>query len=173
MKRLTRVFRREPLPDDVAAMELGPRERILGWAECTGDHRGFVVTTNLAVTLTGGARIPYDRVIRAGWDDPVLEMVVQMASGTPTDTLRLILGASASGAVPVVVRDRVTASIAAQRHVPLLQDGKGAQLVARKDPATQAIRWAVVFDSGVDSRDPEIRIAADEALANLRSSLGL
>jgi hypothetical protein len=159
------------MPADVAAIEMRRRERIIGWAASTGDHRGSVVATNFALILVGGTHIPYDRVIRAGWEEPVLEVVVQMESGAPTTTLRLIM--TAPGSVPVAVRDRVTASVLSQQHVPLRQDGKGARLVARKDIETGQVRWAVVFDVGLDPADPDLRAAADAALLNLRNSLGL
>jgi hypothetical protein len=33
--------------------------------------------------------------------------------------------------------------------------------------------WRVTFDAGVDANDPAVRAAADDALAELRASLGL
>lgn len=170
------LFRRERPPHAVTDVVLDEGERLLGWGESTGDHNGAVVATNLAFRLPGLTRlpverIPWDRVIRAAWDDPVQELTVQLESGTPTTTLRLVMPGATS--VPLVVRDRVTASVVAQEHVPLLPDGLGARMVARREPGTGRMRWAVVFDSGVDARDPAIRAMADEALARVRGSLGL
>jgi hypothetical protein len=171
---LMRLLRGRPTPDEVRALRRDKGERILGWASASGDHRGYLACTNHALLFAGPAqheRIAYDRVIRAAWEEPGLELVIQMESGTPTQTMRLIL--AEPGRVPAVVRDRVTASVMAQRHVPLRPDGTGARLVARKDPRTEQVRWAVIFDAGLDPADLENRAAADEALREVRSSLGL
>ena len=76
------------------------------------------------------------------------------------------------GRLPEVVRERVTASIVIQHHVELVGE-RGARLLARRVPGTTDLRWSVVFDAGLDPADPELRRRADEALAVLRTSLGI
>ena len=167
-------FRRNAVPADVlSSADLEPGENVLGWAEVAGDHRGHALTTDRAIVLVGGVqqRIPYVRVIRAAWNTPALELVVQDTSGGPTRMVRLMM--QDPGKVPLVVRDRVTASVVSQQHVPLREDGKGARMVSRRDPVTKEIRWAVVFDTGLDPSDPALRAAADAALAELKGQLGL
>jgi hypothetical protein len=46
-------------------------------------------------------------------------------------------------------------------------------MVARRAGDDAPVRWTVVFDSGLDPTDPALREAADEALARLRSALGI
>ena len=115
-------------------------------------------------------RIPWDRVVKAGWADPVLELLVQPEPGGPSSVLRLQL--DDPGEIPVVVRERVTASIVVQEHVDLVGQ-QGARLVARRDCDTGALRWSVVFDAGLDPRDPDLRARANQALRDLRAQLGV
>ncbi|MBK9740539.1 MAG: hypothetical protein IPO93_13745 [Actinobacteria bacterium] len=74
--------------------------------------------------------------------------------------------------LPAAVRDRVTASVVISDRVAL-GEGAKALLVARRGSDDGEIRWSVVFDAGLDPRDPTLRAAADEALAQLRDSLGI
>ena len=148
-------------------------ERILAWATSAGDVHGHVIATDRALVLVGAdvVRLPWDRVIRAAWSDPVIEMLIQAQPGGPTRPLRLVM--AESGRVPLVVRDRVTASVVAQHHVALDPAGRGVRLLARKVPMTGQVRWIVLFDAGLDPEDPELRARADAALTQLRASLGL
>ena len=51
-------------------------------------------------------------------------------------------------------------------------DIEKARAVARRGP-DDAIRWTVVFDSGLDPSDPALRRLADDALAHLRAVMGV
>ena len=88
----------------------------------------------------------------------------------PGGLVRVVL--DAPGNIPEVVNERVKASVLVQQHVALIGD-KGVRLVARRKPGDTAIMWRVTFDAGVDANDPAVRAAADDALAELRASLGL
>jgi hypothetical protein len=59
-----------------------------------------------------------------------------------------------------------------QRHVALRGEA-GARFLGRRVPGSTDLRWSVVFDAGLDPRDPVLRARADDALAVLRSSLGV
>lgn len=154
-----------------ASFDAEPGERVLGAAQSTGDHRGWVVATDRALVLGRNARIPWVKVVRAGWNSPVMEVVYQEVSAGPTKVIRLHM--ADPGRVSIVVRDRVTASVVSQQHVPLQEDGKGARMVSRRDPVTGAVTWAVVFDVGLDPADPVLLDKAQAALADLRGTLGL
>jgi hypothetical protein len=66
----------------------------------------------------------------------------------------------------------VTSSIVVQHHAELVGE-RGARFVARRVPGSTDLRWSVVFDTGLDPADPELRRRADEILADLRASLGV
>lgn len=168
------MARRSGLPGSVLdRMAQEPGERIFAWAPTTGDVRGHVIGTDRAMVLVGDEvlRLPWDRVIRAAWSEPVLELLVQPEPAGPTRSMRLVM--AEAGRVPLVVRDRVTASVVAQHHVALDSEGRGVRLLARKVPMSDQVRWIVLFDTGLDPEDPELRARADTALAQVRMSLGL
>lgn len=149
-----------------------PGERALAWGELVDGS--VVVCTQSAFHTGAGARIPWDLVVRAAWSEEFLDLVVQSAPGGASRHVRLRF--TEPGEVPTVVRERVEWSVLASQHVELQHpDGRtgGAALNARRSPATGETRWAVVFDRGVDSGDPGWREAADRALAELRSRMGV
>ena len=74
------------------------------------------------------------------------------------------------GSLPTVVYERVTSSVVVSERVALRGE-LGARIVARR--AGDGLRWTVTFDAGLDPRDPVLRAEADEALAELRATLGV
>ena len=146
-------------------------ERVLAWLV---SGTSSMVATPTSLVLPEGndlARVPWDLVLRAQWVEQAVDLTVQeRAGGRP-----VVLHVPVTGAVDTmagVVRERVNASIAVQRHVTLAGD-KGARVVARRVPGQTELRWTVVFDSGLDPADPALRARADTALAELRAALGV
>ncbi|MCC5575911.1 hypothetical protein IMZ11_09705 [Microtetraspora sp. AC03309] len=76
------------------------------------------------------------------------------------------------GLLPETIRERVTSSIVASKHVPLDARG-GVRLVARRVPGAEEPRWEFVFDPGLDPGDPGLRALAEQALEEVRRSLGV
>ncbi len=136
-------------------------DRPLAWATVADD---WVIATATALVLPDRDPLGWEDVIRAAWDDPVLELQL------PGGTTRLVL--EQPGRIPEVVNERVKASVVVQHHVPLVGD-KGVRLVARRRPGGTEVMWRVTFDAGLDHRDPSLRAAAEQALADLRMSVGL
>lgn len=168
-------LRRATLPAefrDQVTLERG--ERPVAWGTASGAEALVpIVATDRALhvgPLAHPSRLPWDRCVRATWEEPVLDLVVQPVPGGPTRSLALRL--VEMGELPVVIRERITDSVVAQHHVVLRGD-KGARLVARRVADDASVRWSVVFDAGLDPRDPELRREADAALAELRSQLGI
>lgn len=136
-------------------------QKALAWAPVAGD---WVVATSQSLLLPLRDPITWDRVVRAAWDEPVLELQL------PDGLYRLVI--ERPGNIPQVVNERVKASVVIQHHVPLRGD-KGVRLVARRRPGGTDVTWRVTFDSGLDPRDPDLRDQADLALQELRTSIGL
>ncbi len=149
-----------------------PGERVLGW--CPSGTSTLVATDKaLLLPQVDGVevRIPWDLVLRATWEESAVEVTAQDSPGGRAVVRRIPI-AEEPGALPEVVRERVNASIVVQHHVELVGE-RGARFVARREPGSSELRWSVVFDGGLDPRDPELRRRADEALASLRISLGV
>ena len=153
---------------------LGPfeAEQLLAWGVLVDG--AVVACTDQAIHMPVHGRSPWDLVIRAAWNDEFLDLVLQPAPGAPSKQVRLRF--DEPGEVPGVVRERIEWTVLASQRVPLAHsDGRvgAAMLNARRSPESGDVRWAVVFDPGLDRADPGWRAAADAALAELRGQLGV
>ena len=163
--------RRRLDPRVAALLEGATGERLLAWGELVDGE--VVACTDLAIHIPGQGRIPWDLVVRGAWSEEFLDLVVQPAPGQRSRQLRLRF--DEPGQVPGVVRERVQWTVVASHRTTLVHpDGSAgdAMLNARRSPQTGEVRWAVVFDPGIDPADPGWRAAADRALADLRDQLG-
>lgn len=155
-------------------LDVLPGERVVAWGSglrTTGTEVAYVAATNRAVYLeTSVERIPWDRISKAQWDVPMLELVVLDGAGQPNRLVSVRL--DQPNGVPAAVHAQVMQSIIASERLDL-GGGAGAVAVARRNLDTDSIWWSVVFDIGLDDADPVLRSRADEALATLRESLGV
>ena len=164
--------RREQDPRVAALLEGHERERLLGWGELVDGT--VVICTDWAIYVPGTGRIPWDAIVRGEWSEEFLDLLVQLTPGTRATHMRLRF--EEPGLVPPVVRERVQWTVVASQRVEVSRsDGVsgGVTFNARRSAETGDVRWAAVFDSGIDATDPRWRAAADEALAELRSQLGV
>lgn len=152
-------------------------ERILAWGSGPGHPRSggaegaYVAATERALYVEGtGQRYGWDLVSRASWEEPVLEVDLLDPAGQPAERLRLEV--STSGDLPAAIHDRVTASVVVSELIEV-SDGVRARMVARRASDDAPVRWSVVFEAGVDPRDPALQEQARQALAALRSALGI
>lgn len=149
-------------------IEPAPGERLLAWA-LTPD--GAVGGTRDALYVPAG-RIPWEQVEAADWD---LETEVLRVSelGTfgevrPVHLLRI----EEPGRLLELVRERVTTSIVLQRHTPI-EGRRGVRVIARRAPrGDRPLQWVYEYDEGIDPEAPEVRAAAERALAAARDELG-
>jgi hypothetical protein len=175
-------FRRAVDPRVVALLAGSSGERLLAWGELSDGT--VAACTDLAIHYPApgsepgepgaGTRVPWDLVVRGAWSEEFLDLVVQSSPGGPSRQVRLRF--EAPGNVPAVVKERVQWTVVASQSVSLAGPGGrtgAAMLNARRSPATGEVRWGVVFDQGIDAADPGWRSAADSALAQLRSQLGI
>lgn len=162
-----RLFRSRLPAAARAALQTEPGERVLAHA-ATADG-GYLVATDRALHLPGGARLPWHRVDHARWDEHGL-----VVAGTDGTSHRVAV--PEPGLLPETVKERVTWSIVASRHVRLGDRG-GVRLVARRVPASPdrewGLEWDLVFDQGLDPADPGLRALAEQALEDVRRNLGV
>jgi hypothetical protein len=156
----------------IAALGIPSGEKVVAWGSSKGGASGEIAVsaaTDRALYLQSrGERLPWDRISKASWDEPILELVVAEAGVSRIVRERI----DQSADLPAAVHDRVTASVVVSERVDL-GGGAGALMVARRASDVDDIRWTVVFDPGLDPNDPALRAAADEALSRLRSALGI
>lgn len=167
------------VPSDLRdRLGIPPGERVLAWgsgpmtaAGETAPSRGYLAATDLAFYAEGpGVRVTWDRISRASWEEPLLEVVLEDESGQVSGRLRLDVDQSHD--LPAAIHDRVTASVVISEMIDLGQ-GASARMAARRANDHADIRWTVVFEAGADPNDPELRARARAALADLRDALGI
>ncbi len=168
-RRVRRLFGRRTPPVEVA-----PGERVLAWAEAAD---GLVVAgSREAFYLRGPAgdvRLPWEKVEAADWDRDT--STLRVAEVGTWGEQRPVHEATIDepGDLLALVRERVTASIVLQRHVPVT-DRRGLRVVGRRAPVGDAaVAWFFEYDAGVDPDDPVVRTAASAALAQARADTGL
>ncbi|MGH3327420.1 MAG: hypothetical protein ACRDPT_06435 [Streptomycetales bacterium] len=164
--------RRGRLPGEVrSALTLERGERVL--AHGRDQAGGHVVATDRAlyqlVGHGGRTRLAWASIGAAVWDDDTVTLDVRES---PPTRARHRIALSVPGFLPEVVRERVTTTIVVNQHVAL--DGRrGVRVVARRSPGTGEIRWMLTLDPGLDPDDPQVRSAADRALAEVRAQTGI
>lgn len=161
-------WRRAALDADVRELlDLAARERILAWTD-DGSGRPVVASdTGLHVQRSPPdySRFGWDQIERASYNSGVLTVVFGPDLGGAT--LRIPVGDGRD--LPVVVRDRVTASVIVDRFVAL--DGEvGVRIVGRRGPSGEIV-WRADLDPEL-AANPSARAAADEALGEVRDEVG-
>lgn len=153
---------------EAEALEVRPGEKVIGWARVSA---GYAVATDRALYASDvGGRLPWHAISKAAWDPPILSLIVVDHEGVVVDRPSLDLEEPRD--LPAAVHDRVTSSVVVSDRVDL-GDGAVALIAARRDSDEGTIHWSVVFDAGLDPSDPALRLAADEAVARKRDSLGI
>jgi hypothetical protein len=157
-------LRRRRLPLDV-----GAGEKVLASAPVT-DSDAVVAGTRDALYLP--ERVPWEQVASADWDqeESVLTVVEVGSFGEPSPTHVVRLDGATT--LLQLVRERVTASIALQRHVTV-SGRTGVRVVARRAPGGHgSLAWFVEYDDGLDPSDPRTEAVVSQALAAARNDVG-
>jgi hypothetical protein len=151
------------------AVEVAAGEKVLAQAS-TED--GPVAGTRAALYLPGGLRVPWEQVEGADWDlDSATLRVTEVGLwGEPRPEHSLVL--SEPDRLLQLVRERVTATVVLQRHVPI-RGTRGVRIIARRAPTgSRELLWLFEYDEGIDPDDPFVEHAAQEALAAARGDVG-
>ena len=151
------------------AVEVAAGEKVLAWA---ASQTGPVAGTRSALYLPGGSRIPWEQVEAADWDlDSATLKVSEVGTwGQPRPAYSLVL--TEPGRLLELVRERVTATVLLQRHVPI-RGNSGVRVIARRaTTGDRELTWLFEYDAGIDPNDPFVVHAAQEALAAARGEIG-
>jgi len=162
-----------PLPARRSDIEVAAGERLLASATVLHPAPG-------AAPAIGGTRdalylpdrLPWEQVASAEWDqDESTLRVVEVGEFGQRRAVHVVR-LDEAGRLLQLVRERVTASIAVQRHVSVTAR-KSVRVLARQAPARRGeLSWFVEYDQGLDPADPEVAAVVEEALAAARSDLG-
>ena len=151
-------------------VDVAPGERILAWTEAT---TGEVLAGTREALYLGGTRLAWEDVEAADWDrETEVFRVVEVGTwGEVRGEHRFVIGEPRR--LLELVRERVTASVLLVRHVPI-EGRRGLRVIARRSPTgDRGVRWLYEYDAGIDPGDPVVRLAAENALADARSEVGL
>ena len=121
----------------------------------------------------GVRRVPWEQVEAADWDRDT-ETFRLSEVGTWGEQRRVhVVTLSDPGRLLELVKERVTASVVLQRHVPV-SGRRGLRVIARRAPGRDdPISWVYEYDEGLDPDDPQVARAAREALVLARRDVGL
>jgi hypothetical protein len=149
-------------------LEVGQGERLLAWTTAAG---GIVIGgTRDALYLPD--RLPWEQVEAADWDSESSTLRVREVGSWGRPRIEHEFTLEEPGRLLQLVRERVTASVVLQRHVPV-RGKRGVRVIARRAPGRHdELSWVYEFDEGVDPDDPEVRRIAAEALVAAREELG-
>jgi hypothetical protein len=152
----------------VPPVEVAAGEKVLAWAS---SEAGPVAGTRSALYLPDDVRIPWEQVEAADWDleTETLKVTEVGSWGEARPTHSVVLSEPAR--LLQLVRERVTASVLLQRHVPI-RGRLGVRVIARRATSgARELTWFFDYDEGIDPADPFVEHAAQEALAAARSEL--
>ena len=151
------------------AVEVAAGEKVLAWA---ASETGPVAGTRSALYLPGGGRIPWEQVESADWDLESATLKVSEVGtwGEPRPAYSFVL--TEPSRLLQLVRERVTATVVLQRHVPI-RGSRGVRVIARRAATGDGgLTWLFEYDAGIDPNDPFVEHAAQEALAAARGEIG-
>jgi hypothetical protein len=145
-------------------------ERVLAWTEAAS---GEVLAGTREALYLGGVRLAWEEVEAADWDRDTGELRVAEVGRWGEERVEHRYSIEEPRRLLELVRERVTASVLLVRHVPV--DGRrGVRVIARRPPTgNRGLRWVFEYDAGIDPDDPDVRLAAEAALAAARQDVGL
>ncbi|HET7350053.1 MAG TPA: hypothetical protein VFJ28_03870 [Marmoricola sp.] len=169
------LARRGGVPAEVRTRAaLPPGEPVLAWAEAR-DGTWLLGTRRRLVLVPPGEAdvptIPWEEVEDAAWDTEASRLriseVGQFGQVRPAYSFEM----EEPPRLLQLVRERVTSSILLQRRVRV-RGRQAITVIGRRSPEGGEVRWMHAYDPGLDPDDPEVRRAADAALAAAMAEVG-
>ncbi len=159
-----------PLRRAQPAVAVEPGERVLASCESVD---GVVVAGTRDALYLGSDRISWECVDAADWDNEAETLRVSVVGSWGQEQVSHSYDLTDPGRLLELVRERVTASVVLQRHVPL-KGRRGVRVIGRRPPrGTGEIEWFFEYDEGIDPADPRVREVSAEALSVARADVGL
>ncbi len=150
-------------------VEVAAGEKVLAWAE---DASGAVLAGTRDALYLRDRRLPWEQVEAADWDRDSSALRVSEVGRWGEQRVEHTFTIEEPGRLLELVRERVTASVVLQRHVPVT-DRRGLRVVARRAPrGDRPLAWFFEYDEGVDPDDPAVRAAAQRALQVAQDEVG-
>ena len=149
-------------------VEVGPGEKLLAWA---GTTDGAVLAGTRDAAYLAGLRLPWELVAAADWDRDTELFRMSEVGAWGEERREHTFALAEPGRFLELVRERVTASLVLQRHIPV-SGAAGLRVIARRAPRGGSLAWSLDFDEGIDPTDPEVRSLTEAALAAARGEVG-
>jgi len=160
---LVRALAARRLPPDVkSVVAAAPGERLLAWGR---DAAGAPLVATNAGLWGYGERLGWTEIDHVSWAEDTLTLL-----GIDGE-IRAIKVGDPRG-LPAAVHGQVDGSVLASRAVPLLADGRGVTVIARR-AVDGAVLWRLRYDPGVPTTDPALTGQAEQVLAQMREDLGV
>ena len=164
--------------DRARAPKLATGEKVLAWCEASEPAGAVLAGTRDALHLVpadGGdpTRIPWHEIEAADWnrDDSIVRISEVGTWGEARPEHRFTV--TEPGLLLQLVRERVTATVVLQRHLPV-HGRRGVRVIARRPTSgSREIAWFFEYDRGLDPADEDVRRVAQAALAQAREEVGL
>lgn len=143
--------------------------RIFAWARTSTGYGIASLTTLSYGDEEGWKHIGWHEIERGSWNAELgtLSWVLHAAPGKPSPrgSLELVK----PGRLPELFRERISATIAIERFVPLLGE-RGVTISARRDlGASGAVAWHSTLRRGLSWETDGVRDAVDQAMEQLRT----
>lgn len=151
------------------SVPVAPGEKVLAWATATS---GEVVAGTRDALYLGDARLAWEEVEAADWDRDTSRLRLSEVGQWGEQRVEHALTIDEPGRLLELIRERVTASVVLQRHVPL-EHRRGLRVIARRAPrGDRPISWFYEYDEGIDPDDPAVQEVARATLAAARGEVG-
>ena len=101
-----------------------------------------------------GVRVPWEQVEAADWDVDTSVLRISEVGSWGDVRPEHVLTLEEPGRLLELVRERVTATVVLQRHVPV-RGRRGLRVIARRAPGgDRPVTWIYEYDAGIDPGRP-------------------
>jgi hypothetical protein len=143
--------------------------RVLAWARAVN---GVCIGSPSLLSYgsqSGWTHVGWHQIERGGWNAETHKL-----SWTSYDGIKQFVELTEPGRLPELFRERVSATIVAERFVPIAGE-RGVTVSGRRDlaDATSSITWHRTLSRGISWDTHGVQEAADAALAELRREYDL